>query len=147
MKISAGTAIIYNDRILLCHPTNSGWVNSFSLPKGGVDEGETAIEAALRETKEEVGIIVDRSLIINPNQPIEVDYINKKNELFKRVYVYIVNIQNLNQIGLNSEIVNRESLQLSEVDWAGFLTVEEASNKIFYRFKKILDLINEDQTV
>lgn len=144
MKISAGTAIIYNDRILLCHPTNGGWVNSFSLPKGGVDDGETIIDAALRETREEVGIILDKSLIINPSKPIEIDYVNKKNELFKRVYVYVVNINSLSQIGLTSEVVNKDSLQLSEVDWAGFLTVEEASNKIFYRFKKILDLINEN---
>jgi 8-oxo-dGTP pyrophosphatase MutT (NUDIX family) len=148
MKISAGTAIIYRNKILLCHPTNNSWVNSFSLPKGGVDEGETIIDAALRETREEVGITIGRTQISNLNKPLEFDYINKKNELFKRVYVYIVKIDDLSEIGLKSEIIPTNQLQIAEVDWAGFLDIEEANVKIFYRFKSLLtDFLHEDQTV
>ena len=45
------------------------------------------------------------------------------------------------------ELVDKSNLQLEEVDWAGFLTADEADEKIFYRFKPILDLIYENQTV
>jgi ADP-ribose pyrophosphatase YjhB (NUDIX family) len=72
VSISAGTAILYKNKILLCHPTTLPWVNSFSPPKGGIDNDETLLEAALRETSEEVGIHLDVSQISNPDDPIEV---------------------------------------------------------------------------
>ena len=38
--------------LLLCHVTGQ---NHWDLPKGGIDEGETPLQAALRETREECG--------------------------------------------------------------------------------------------
>lgn len=141
MNISAGIAILYNNKILLCHPTSLPWVNSFSIPKGGVDDGETLLEAAIRETKEEVGINIDPDQISNLDDPIEVLYINKSGKLFKKAYVFIVKITSLSEIQSDSEVLEKSRLQASEVDWAGFLDVEEASTKIFYRFKTLLNLI------
>lgn len=137
MDISSGIAIIYNKKILLCHPTSL----PFSIPKGGVSENESIIDAAIRETKEEVGIDVSKSQISNINDPIEVLYINKKGVLFKKVFVFILKIKNLSELGLDKEIIDNEMLQKSEVDWAGFMTKEESSEKIFYRFIPILNLI------
>jgi 8-oxo-dGTP pyrophosphatase MutT (NUDIX family) len=141
MNISAGVAIIFRHKLLICHPTNNRWVNSFSLPKGGVDEGETYVDAAIRECWEEVGIKITPSQISNLNKPIKVDYVNKAGVLFKQAFVFIVKINSLSEIGLEGEIVPKEQLQASEIDWAGFLTAEEADEKIFYRFKPILDLL------
>lgn len=103
MRISAGIAILYNQKILLCHPTTLPWVNSFSIPKGGVDDGETLLEAALRETREEVGINIEVNQISNIDDPIEVLYITKKGELFKKAYVFIVKIKYLHEIGCIDE--------------------------------------------
>lgn len=141
MVISAGTLIIYKNKVLLCHPTTLPWKKSFSMPKGGVDDGESLIEAALRETREEVGIHLDIDQILNPEDPIEVLYINKAGVLFKKVYIFIVKIESLSEIDSNSEILEKSRLQSSEVDWAGFMTRDEAMDKIFYRFKDILNLI------
>lgn len=141
MKISSGIAIIYNNKILLCKPVNSGDGN-YSLPKGGVDIGETLIDAAIRETIEEVGIYINESQILNKNTPIVIDYINKKNELFKRVSVFIVRIKSLSEIGISSETLDKSQLQPTEVSFAKFLCKEEADIKIFYRFKPILELLN-----
>lgn len=141
MNISAGIAIIYNNKILLCHPTSLPWVNSFSIPKGGVDDGETLLDAAIRETKEEVGIDIVESQILNLDEPIEVLYINKAGKLFKKAYVFIVKIKSLSEIQSESEVLDKSRLQASEVDWAGFLTFDEAKDKIFYRFKTLLNLI------
>ena len=85
MRISAGIAILYNQKILLCHPTTLPWVNSFSIPKGGVDDGETLLEAALRETREEVGINIEVNQISNIDDPIEVLYITKKENYLKKL--------------------------------------------------------------
>ena len=78
MKISSGTCILYKNKILFCHPTNGSWINTYSPAKGGVDEGEKIIDAAIRETKEEIGINIDIEQISNPNNPIEIIYYNKK---------------------------------------------------------------------
>ena len=141
ISISAGTAILYKNKILLCHPTTLPWVNSFSPPKGGVDMNETLLEAALRETSEEVGIHLDVSQISNPDDPIEVLYISKKGELLKKAYIFIVKIKSLSEIDASNEVLDKSRLQASEVDWAGFMTKEEAENKIFFRFKPLLNLI------
>lgn len=141
MKISAGVAILYKNKILLGHPTSLPWVNSFSPPKGGVDEGETYLDAAIRETKEEVGINIETSQISNLDSPIEFLYINKKGELFKKCYIFIVKINELSEIGLDSETLDKSQLQASEIDWAGFMTREDAKDKIFFRFQPLLNMI------
>lgn len=137
MKISAGIIIRYKNKILFCHPTNSP--NNFGPPKGGQEIGESLIDAALRETREEVGITISNTNITS--EPIEISYINKNNILFKQVYLFVYDINKLSDIGLDTEIVPRDQLQLTEVDWAGFLTKEEVESKIFHRFKSLLNLI------
>ena len=131
VRISAGTAILYKNKILLCHPTTLPWINSFSIPKGGVDEGETILQAAIRETSEEVGIDLDIKQISNPKDPIEIIYINKKGETFKKVFVFLVKIKSLSEINTRTEILDKSRLQASEVDWSAFMTKEEAEDKIF----------------
>ena len=72
MKISAGTCIKFNNKLLMCHPTSAAWVGTFSPAKGGVDLGEELIDAAIRETREEIGINITKSMISNIEKPIEV---------------------------------------------------------------------------
>jgi 8-oxo-dGTP pyrophosphatase MutT (NUDIX family) len=141
MRKSAGILFILNNKkILLCHPTNRSWMTSFTPPKGGIEEGESILDAALRETKEEIGITVDISMI-NDLIPMEINYF-KKDNLFKIVYLYIIHINKYEDLGLKSSILPKSKLQLEEVDWAGFLSKEECIEKISPRFLNVLDLIN-----
>lgn len=143
MYISAGICFIYNNKILFCHPTNASWKGTFSPPKGGVDEGETYLEAAIREAKEEVGIEVSLNQIENIDNPLEVIYYKRKNKdaIHKIVYLFIVRVNNLSEIGLESEIAPKEQLQIEEVDWAEFLNKEEIADKAFHRFQRLKDLL------
>lgn len=141
MKISAGTCIIFNNKLLFCHPTNASWNGTYSPAKGAVDEGETYLQAAIRETKEEVGIDIIKEQIDNLDNPIEIIYYNRKKEIHKIVYLFTVNINTLSEIGLTSEIVPQEQLQMEEVDWAGFLTKEQILEKSFHRFFPLVDLL------
>jgi len=43
-------------QLLLEHPTGSKWYGTYSIPKGHIEEGEDRLTAAIRETKEEVGL-------------------------------------------------------------------------------------------
>lgn len=143
MKKSAGVIIILNDnKILLTHPTNSRWVASFSFPKGGIEKDETKLKAAIRELKEETSIVVNKSQITNPDEPIVINYTDRKGEIYKRLYLYTVYINDISEIGLTDEIIPVHKLQKDELDWAGFISKKDAINKIFPRVAHLLDLIN-----
>lgn len=136
MKISAGLLIIQDNKILLAHPTNAPWKNSYSIPKGGVEEGENFIETALRETKEEVGLEIPFNLIDRNNKYI-INYKNKKGQVYKKVYYFIVKVEK----NTFPTIIPNKYLQLEEVDWAGFLEFSTANEKIFWRFKEMLNFL------
>lgn len=59
MKERCACGIILEDPRgwLLCHPTNGG--NRWDLPKGNAEIGEDHLVAALRELKEETGVVLN----------------------------------------------------------------------------------------
>jgi ADP-ribose pyrophosphatase YjhB (NUDIX family) len=138
MVHSAGLAVIYKEKILLVHPKNARWTNSYSIPKGHLELGETSLEAAIRETKEEVGIEFHINTVPGPER--ELFYIKQKTgNPWKKLSYYVVHIDTLEQIGLSSEIVPKEQLQAIEVDWAGFVPFEEAKKRMIPALLKIID--------
>lgn len=138
MVHSAGLAIIYQQKILLVHPKNARWSNSYSIPKGHVESEESALEAAIRETQEEVGISVRYSLIKMP--ALECFYIKQKTgKPWKKISYFLVHIDSLSDIGLSDEIVPKSQLQEEEVDWAGFVSFEEAKVKMIPALLKIIE--------
>ena len=134
LALSAGLVVIQDNKILLAHPTGSPWKNSYSIPKGHVETGETILEAALREAREEVGMDTDNLEIENKSEDNFIDYTDKKGRVYKRVYYFIAKPKTP---------IDKKSfkLQKKEVDWAGFLTKEEADGKIFKRFLPLLDYL------
>ena len=143
MKKSAGVIIILNNnKILLSHATNARWEKTFSFPKGGIEKDEKKKDAAIRELLEETSIVITKEQISNPDDAIIVNYVDKAGINYKRLYLYTVYIEDISEIGLESEIIPIENLQADELDWCGFLTKEEAKDKIFNRVEHLLDLIN-----
>lgn len=139
MKKSAGILFIYQGKALLCHPTKAKWTNTFGPPKGGIELGETALEAAIRECREEASILVSPEMI-DPSKSRTIDYKTKNGKTFKKVILFVVKLNSLTEIGLEGEVIPTEKLQAEEVDWCGFIGKEEWENKVFWRFK---DIINE----
>lgn len=137
IKKSAGLAIIYNNSLLLGHTTGRGWFGSYGIPKGGIEDGEDNISAAIRETYEEVGVKVPKSLIDPTEHTFVVTSRNQKYN--KIVYYYLVIIKDLSQIGLKNVKLPKSQLQIEEIDWAGFLSYNEATKRIM---KSQLALLN-----
>ena len=124
MKKSAGIAIILkNTKILLVHPTSGRWWGTYGIPKGGIDKGETVEQAASRETFEEVGIYIP------PRALKDVSSLIYKGGS-KEVFYFVYHIENVSEIGLLSEVVPKNMLQMEEVDWAGFVDFEEAKRRM-----------------
>lgn len=150
---SAGTLISYDSslfekdllkrRYLLCHPTNYKWHGTFGIPKGQTDPSDgSLLGTALRETYEEVGLQFSYKDIINPRDPIVVDY-RRGNHVFKKVYVFKIHLLDLKPykhiFDMKTLNIKPEYLQLEEVDWAGFLSVYALKNKIFPRFASLIE--------
>lgn len=126
-QYSAGLVIIYDNKILLGHTTGRKWYGSYSIPKGMIELGESALDAAIRETREEVGISISKNLIDKHEHTFT---LTSRKGYTKIVSYYIVKINKLSQIGLNELKVPKTQLQIKEIDWAGFLDYDEAKKRI-----------------
>lgn len=136
-KTSAGIAIICDNKILLAHATNAG-DNMWGISKGGVDLGETTLQAAIRETQEEIGYKVSESKL--EDKPLIFVYTDKKGKKYKEVYCYILRLKEKPSF-VEGDKWPTHMLQKEEIDKAKFFTKEEAEKKIFWRFKGLLNLI------
>jgi ADP-ribose pyrophosphatase YjhB (NUDIX family) len=129
MKKSAGLVIIYDNKILLGHPTHSNGESTYTIPKGGIEIGESEMDAAIRETWEEVGLLLNKDQI----QPRRYDVVYKdyKNKPYKTIYYYLVY--------LNEEPkITKKMLQLEEIDSVGFYNYDDADKIIF---RKQIDIL------
>jgi predicted NUDIX family NTP pyrophosphohydrolase len=137
-KNAAGVAIVWQNSILMVHPTGASWQkNTFGIPKGGIEEGEDPLDAAVRELSEEVGISIDPSQL-DP-EPLVANNYNRAGVLKWQLVYFVLKINDLEEIGLIDARVPKEQLQTEEVDWAGFVPIEYAYSKIHRSQFIILD--------
>lgn len=138
MKVSAGIAIIWNNKILMAQPRNAKEWERYTPPKGGIEKGETIAQAASRETFEEIGIY------IAPHKLKEVDmttiiYDNMKSgKVYKRVHIFEHHIKELSEIKLKSEILPKGMLQEDEIGEAHFMGYEECEKRALKRYLKYI---------
>jgi 8-oxo-dGTP pyrophosphatase MutT (NUDIX family) len=142
-KLSAGIAILWKDKVLLAHPKNASWFKTYTPPKGEVEPGEEWIDAAIRETFEETGISVEKSSLTE--EPIQIPYINSNGNLYKIVVLFPFRISKLREIGISSEKVPIEQLQLSEIDDARFMSAEEFKERVLPRYYEPLKKLIENE--
>jgi 8-oxo-dGTP pyrophosphatase MutT (NUDIX family) len=127
-RYSAGLAIVWNKKVLLLHTTGRGTAHSYGIPKGGIDGKESNLDAALRETDEECGIVVPSKLVDKNEHTFVVT--SRKYKYNKVVTYFIVEVKDLKDIGLKGPDISKSQLQLEEVDIAGFYDYREAMKLI-----------------
>ena len=130
---SAGLLIIQDNKMLLAHPTRAPWYGTYTIPKGKVEEGESYIMTAIRETKEEVGIDIDVDDIEKKISVI--DYTDAKDRIYKKVIYFVARPKDKIKI-------DKSKLDKHEVNWAGFVTKDDAMDRIFWRFAEMMDYLD-----
>ncbi len=122
---SCGCISIKNRKVLLVYEKNT---NFWGFPKGHMEEGESEIQTALREVKEEVGLEVD----IDKEKRYELNYIIR-DEIDKTTVLYIARTK-------SEEIIMQES-EIANIKWCDF---DEALNTLTFEnwremFKKVIE--------
>ncbi|MDE6034505.1 MAG: NUDIX domain-containing protein [Ruminococcus sp.] len=125
-------AIVYrkfhgNTEILLIKHINSG---HWSFPKGHVESGETEVETARREVKEETSIDV----IIDPTFRETVTYSPKKDTV-KVVVYFLARARNVNFIPQEEEIAE---IRWVDISYAGNILSYENDRTIVTRAKNAI---------
>lgn len=123
---SCGCIIIKDNKVLLINEIHG---NFWGFPKGHMENGETEIETALREVKEEVGLDVK----IDTDKRYVLNYIID-NKIDKTTVLYVAE-------PISDKIVMQES-EIDNVKWCSF---DEALDLLtFDDWKKVLrEVINE----
>ena len=119
--------IVINEKnqVLLIHHNAGHW----DFPKGHVEKGETEVQTAIREVKEETNIDVE----VNDKYRYTVEYSPKEDVIKEVVYFLAKNISDDKEAQLE---------EVSEVQWFNF---DEAFDKITYNTsKEILEKLKED---
>jgi len=120
MEESAGCIIIKHfngiPHVLLAHAAGNWRTKLMGFPKGHVDESESLEKAAIRETREEVGIVPD---IIN--------YLGSvKTKKGKRVHAYLAFMKSGKLDGKKAIDLHKE-----EIDYAKFFPLENADQLVY----------------
>lgn len=123
---SCGCIVINNkNEVLLIHHNAGHW----DFPKGHVEEGETEVQTAVREVKEETNIDVK----VNEKYRYTTEYSPKEDVMKEVVYFLAKNISDDKEAQLE---------EVSEVKW---VKIEDAIEKITYdTSKEILVKLKED---
>lgn len=110
---SCGCIVLNNkNQVLLIHHNKGHW----DFPKGHVEEGETEVQTAIREVKEETGIDVE----VNEKYRYTTKY-SPKEDVIKEVVFFLA-----------TNISDNKKAQLEEVSEVRWVNYEEAFKMITY---------------
>ncbi|MGE5233989.1 MAG: NUDIX hydrolase [Acidobacteriota bacterium] len=101
---SAGGLVVEGDRILLIS-TRGG--KRWQLPKGHVEPGETTEQAAIRETREETGVL---GRVVAPLPTVEYWYVERGVRVHKRVDYFLLDY-------VEGDAANHDRREVSGAAW------------------------------
>ncbi len=136
-KITAAVVMIdSNGSILACHGTGKPKDYGFDFPKGEVDEGETDIDAAIRELREETGYVLSKDYLVD----IGVYPHNKK----KDIHLFLCKMEELpNPADLKCDsFFELNGRQIPEVDFYEIIS-RENRNKFNMVLQNKFEIIDE----
>ena len=142
---SCGLLLRARGRYLLCRATGTAL---WTVPKGLAEAGERPQAAAVRETREETGLLVDEARV--PDEPFAVFFVGRKARR-KEVLVFFVEDDALADCALHcsslieGDTVPQALVGLPEVDDFAWLDWKEAHNRAFESQKRGIFALQEPE--
>lgn len=138
-NISVGTIITDNKNILLGHTT---WGKAYDLPKGRQEDGESLLETAQRELKEEFGLHEAKHRF----EPIGLfEYLKDKDlYLFKIEFGSLHQEITLTMLKCNSYF-EKEEKQIPEIDGYKIVSLNEIDKYCYKSMAKVLNKIFKEK--
>lgn len=130
MEKSCGCIIFDGKKVLVVKQRSC----IYGFPKGHVEEGETEIMTAIRETKEEVGLDV----YVDPNLRFTINYLVKEDKL-KEVVYFVSFLKNNNDVIIQEEEIDSYMwVDIDEVyDVLTFDNLKNLWNEAMEKYKEI----------
>src|SRR5690554_2182077 len=109
VKLSCGVLVIDKHRRMLMFNVNASTKTFWDIPKGTQEEGESPLETALRELKEET------SLVAKSSDLIELGWYqyNRYKDLY--LYLWVVDDLDVSQLKVDETVLKRENVRIQEV--------------------------------
>ena len=116
-EVSAGGVVVHEDQVLVIVPTRRAADGSevLALPKGHLDEGETAAQAATREVREETGVTAEP---LGELGEVRYWYVRDRRRVAKSVHFFLFRY-------LSGDLVDHDD-EVSEARWMGLAEAREA---------------------
>lgn len=119
-EVSAGGVVVHEGKVLVIVPTRpaADGTHVLGLPKGHLDAGETALQAATREVREETGVTADP---VGELGEVRYWYVRDRRRVAKSVFFFLFRYVSGDPADHDDEVL--------EARWMGF---EEAQNALTY---------------
>jgi predicted NUDIX family NTP pyrophosphohydrolase len=145
MKKSAGILIYRkkNDKIqvFLVHPGGPFWknkdLNSWSIPKGEIENEEDLKNTTLREFEEETGIV------LTDEDKEKIFYLGEVKSKNKIVYVFALEKDLGDDIKIKSNLIKTEFGEFPEIDKGEYFDLEVAKEKFVSYQKELVEMIKK----
>ena len=111
MEKSCGCIILKDDKVFLICTLDDEKEAFWSFPKGHQEAGETDVETALRETKEETGLDVE----IIDYEPIRTGHLIHGGTVYKEILLFLAKPLNEDLALQDGEVEKAEWVQIDDV--------------------------------
>ncbi|HEY5288205.1 MAG TPA: NUDIX domain-containing protein [Solirubrobacteraceae bacterium] len=116
-ELSAGGVVVHEGQVLVIVPTRRAADGSqvLALPKGHLDDGETSVQAATREVREETGMVVEP---VRELGEVRYWYMRDRHKVAKSVHFFLFRLLGGDLADHDEEVLEARWMSLSEAQKA-----------------------------